>query len=95
MNKTFDLHRFGMVLRWDLLTNWKSYLCSIAGLAIGIIMLSIPMRYSFPSSRVVEQESGNYYEGSMTDSLPLFYIAFFGSISCLQHLQQYEDQAAT
>ena len=45
MNKTFDLHRFGMVLRWDLLTNRKSYFCSIAGLAIGIIMLSIPMLY--------------------------------------------------
>ena len=29
MNKTFDLHRFGMVLRWDLLTNWKSYFYSI------------------------------------------------------------------
>ena len=27
MNKTFDLHRFGMVLRWDLLTNRKSYFC--------------------------------------------------------------------
>lgn len=48
MNKTFDLHRFGMVLRWDLLTNWKSYFYSIAGLAIGIIMLSISMLYSFP-----------------------------------------------
>lgn len=47
MNKTFDLHRFGMVLRWDLLTNRKSYFCSIAGLAIGIIMLSIPMLYNF------------------------------------------------
>lgn len=30
MNKTFDLHRFGMVLRWDLLTNWKSYFYSMA-----------------------------------------------------------------
>ena len=24
MNKTFDLHRFGMVLRWDLLTTGKA-----------------------------------------------------------------------
>lgn len=42
MNKTFDLHRFGMVLRWDLLTNWKGYFYRTAGLAIGIILLSIP-----------------------------------------------------
>lgn len=45
MNKTFDLHRFGMVLRWDLLTNWKGYFYRTAGLAIGIILLSISMLY--------------------------------------------------
>ena len=62
MNKTFDLHRFGMVLRWDLLTNWKSYFYSIAGLAIGIIMLSISMLYSFPHSHfIVEGDLSNYY----------------------------------
>lgn len=48
MNKTFDLHRFGMVLRWDLLTNWKGYFYRTAGLAIGIILLSIPC-FIFPS----------------------------------------------
>ena len=63
MNKTFDLHRFGMVLRWDLLTNRKSYFYSIAGLAIGIIMLSISMLYTFPHSHyIVGGDLGNYYE---------------------------------
>ena len=78
MNKTFDLHRFGMVLRWDLLTNRKSYFCSIAGLAIGIIMLSIPMLYNFPSSRVIRAggDLGNYYEGSMTGFLAAIVIFF-------------------
>ena len=78
MNKTFDLHRFGMVLRWDLLTNWKSYFYSIAGLAIGIILLSISMLYSFPHSHfIVEGDLGNYYEGSMTGFLATILIAFF------------------
>ena len=83
MNKTFDLHRFGMVLRWDLLTNRKSYFCSIAGLAIGIIMLSISMLYSFPHSHfIVEGDLGNYYEGSMTGFLAAIVILFFFISAC-------------
>ena len=75
MNKTFDLHRFGMVLRWDLLTNWKSYFYSIAGLAIGIILLSISMLYSFPHSYFIEEgDLGNYYECRMTGFLAAIYI---------------------
>lgn len=84
MNKTFDLHRFGMVLRWDLLTNWKSYFYSIAGLAIGIIMLSISMLYSFPHSHYIVEggDLGNYYEGSMTGFLATILIAFFFVSAC-------------
>lgn len=83
MNKTFDLHRFGMVLRWDLLTNWKSYFYSIAGLAIGIIMLSISMLYSFPHSHfIVEGDLGNYYEGNMTVFLATIVILFFFISPC-------------
>ena len=83
MNKTFDLHRFGMVLRWDLLTNWKSYFYSIAGLAIGIIMLSISMLYSFPHSHfIVEGDLGNYYEGNMTVFLAAIFILFIFISAC-------------
>lgn len=83
MNKTFDLHRFGMVLRWDLLTNWKSYFYSIAGLAIGIIMLSISMLYSFPHSHfIVEGDLGKYYEGNMTGFLAAIVILFFFISPC-------------
>lgn len=83
MNKTFDLHRFGMVLRWDLLTNWKSYFYSIAGLAIGIIMLSISMLYSFPHSHfIVEGDLGNYYEGNMRGFLAAIVILFFFISPC-------------
>lgn len=76
MNKTFDLHRFGMVLRWDLLTNWKGYFNRIAGLAIGIILLSIPMLYNFPHSHFIVEgrDLGNYYENSMTRFLAAIFI---------------------
>lgn len=84
MNKTFDLHRFGMVLRWDLLTNWKSYFYSMTGLAIGIIMLSISMLYSFPHSHYIVEggDLGNYYEDSMTGLLATILIAFFFVSAC-------------
>lgn len=83
MNKTFDLHRFGMVLRWDLLTNRKSYFYSIAGLAIGIIMLSISMLYTFPHSHyIVGGDLGNYYENGMTGVLATILIAFFFVSAC-------------
>ena len=83
MNKTFDLHRFGMVLRWDLLTNWKSYFYSIAGLAIGIIMLSISMLYSFPHSYfIVERALNYYYECRMTGFLAAIFILFIFISAC-------------
>lgn len=84
MNKTFDLHRFGMVLRWDLLTNWKSYFYSIAGLAIGIIVLSIPMLYNFPHSHFIVEggDLGNYYESRMTGFLAAIFILFFFISAC-------------
>ena len=83
MNKTFDLHRFGMVLRWELLTNWKSYFYSIAGLAIGIIMLSISMLYSFPHSYfIVERDLNYYYECRMTGFLAAIFILFIFISAC-------------
>ena len=83
MNKTFDLHRFGMVLRWDLLTNWKSYFYNIAGLAIGIIMLSISMLYSFPHSYfIVERDLNYYYECRMTGFLAAIFILFIFISAC-------------
>lgn len=84
MNKTFDLHRFGMVLRWDLLTNWKSYFYSMAGLAIGIIMISISMLYSFPHSYYIVEggDLGNYYEVRMTGFLAAIVILFFFISAC-------------
>lgn len=83
MNKTFDLHRFGMVLRWELLTNWKSYFYSIAGLAIGIIMLSISMLYSFPHSYfIVERDLNYYYECRMTGFLAAIFRLFIFISAC-------------
>ena len=84
MNKTFDLHRFGMVLRWDLLTNWKSYFYSMAGLAIGIIMISISMLYNFPHSRVIEAggDLSDYYRCSIVGFLAALFMLFIFISAC-------------
>ena len=84
MNKTFDLHRFGMVLHWDLLTNWKSYFYSMAGLAIGIIMLSISMLYNFPHSRVIGAggDLSDYYRCSIVGFLAALFMLFIFISAC-------------
>lgn len=83
MNKTFDLHRFGMVLRWDLLTNWKGYFYRTAALAIGIILLSISMLYNSPYSNYIEGGGLNvYYQRGMPRVLSaIFLLLFFVSAS--------------
>ena len=46
MNNTFDLHRFGMVLRWDLLTNKKRYIFGLLGLILGFTGCFVGSLYS-------------------------------------------------
>lgn len=41
MNNTFSIKRFGMILRWNLLTNWRHYLNCIIGMAIGLSMITL------------------------------------------------------
>lgn len=41
MNKTFDIHRFAMVLRWDILTNKKRYTGALLGLILGFTLIFI------------------------------------------------------
>lgn len=38
MNKTFDLHRLGMVVRWSILSEWKGFAGGIIGLGIAIAL---------------------------------------------------------
>lgn len=82
MNKTFDLHRFGMVLRWDLLTNWKGYFYRTAGLAIGIILLYFSILYSFHDYESIEGSGLDFYYESRTGFLAtIFILLFFVSAS--------------
>lgn len=41
MNKTIDIHRIGMILRWDFFTNWKVYFNRTVGLGIGILLFQL------------------------------------------------------
>lgn len=46
MNKTIDIHRIGMILRWDFFTNWKGYFNRTVGLAIGILLYQLILLYN-------------------------------------------------
>lgn len=41
MNKTLNLHRLGMVVRWSILSEWKSFASGIIGLGIAIALYCI------------------------------------------------------
>lgn len=62
----------------------KAIFCSIAGLAIGIIILSIPMLYNFPSSRVIRAggDLSDYYRCSIVGFLAAIVILFFFISAC-------------
>lgn len=65
MNKTFDLYRLSMVIRWDVLTNWKDYFKRIAILGILFALISVFQLHSF--SKLLQCGS-QFVEGyNMTD----------------------------
>lgn len=55
MNKTFDIKRLGMVMRWDILTGWKHYAGICIGFIIAYTIFSLGILYS-----IREQAIGLY-----------------------------------
>ena len=60
-----------MVIRWDALSNWKTYLRTMLGLAIGITLLALLALYTFSNSSY----------GSVERAEELFYSTFSDVIS--------------
>lgn len=86
MKKNFDLHRLSMVLRWDILTNWKRHLGATAGLAIGIsiycVLRLFSMRYWLNSTDV--ELVGHQYQVSVCMFFSVIaFIAFYVLASCI------------
>lgn len=86
MKKNFDLHRLSMVLRWDILTNWKRHLGATAGLAIGIsiycVLRLFSMRYWLNSTDV--ELAGHQYQVSVCMFFSVIaFIAFYVLASCI------------
>ena len=63
MKKNFDLHRLGMVIRWDVLNNWTYNLGVIAGLAICFSITNILRLYKISGFIAASHELD-----AMTDS---------------------------
>lgn len=86
MNKTFDLHRLGMVIHWDILTNKKRHISAIVGLSIGIsiycVLQLFSMRFWLTSSDA-EQAVSQYLYCICIFFAPFTFIAFYVLASCI------------
>lgn len=86
MNKNFDLHRLGMVIRWDILTNWKRHLGAIAGLTIGISLYCVLKLFSMRfwiASPDVEQAAKQYQQNVCMFYAVIAFIAVYVLASCI------------
>lgn len=86
MNKNFDLHRLGMVIRWDILTNWKRHLGAIAGLTIGISLYCVLKLFSMRfwlASPDVEQAAKQYQQSVCMFYAVIAFIAVYVLASCI------------
>lgn len=82
MNKNFDLHRLGMVIRWDILTNWKDYFKRIAILGILFALISVFQLHNF--SNLLQNGSQFLETDNMTQFLQervcIFYLVTCSAI---------------
>ena len=64
MNNTFDFNRFKMVIRWDILSNWKTYFRTMIGLAFGITLLALICLCTFRSRSLSSIDAENLFRCS-------------------------------
>lgn len=75
MNKTFDIKRMGMVIRWNFQTRWLYYLGGVIGCIVAFSLFSFIMQYSNNTllrTCSVEIAQNNYFSQE---------VAFFGFMS--------------
>lgn len=82
MNNTFDFNRFKMVIRWDILSNWKTYFRTMIGLAFGITLLALICLCTFRSRSLSSIDAENLFFGTYSDVvstniLIVFTISFY------------------
>lgn len=86
MNKNFDLHRLGMVIRWDILTNWTRHLGAIAGLTISISLYCVLKLFSMRfwiASPEVEQAAKQYQQSVCMFYAVIAFVAVYVLASCI------------
>lgn len=58
MNNTFSIKRFGMILRWNLMTCWRHYLNTTIGMAIGLSVMALATTGSTTQLKEIGIERG-------------------------------------
>lgn len=85
MNKTFDLHRLGLVMRWDILGNWKHHASALIGLAVGTTLFCLIMLYNIGNHGTHDPEATSIYylERVYGFFITITFIAFYVMASCI------------
>ncbi len=87
MNKTFDLHRLGMVIRWDVLNNWTHNLGAIVGLAICFSFFNIIRLYNISefvsTSDNLEVLSKSYQQSACMFFVFISFMVIYVLASCI------------
>ena len=86
MDKTFDINRLMMVIRWDIHTYWKKYLGITAGLAIALTLFFLIQLNSLRMSNEngMEQYCEAFFIERMSGiPMGISFAAFLGLSSCI------------
>lgn len=87
MNKTFDLHRLGMVIRWDVLSSWAHNLGALAGLAICFSIFNIIRLYNISgfvsTSNDLDALSKSYQQSATMFFGFISFMAIYVLASCI------------
>lgn len=83
MNKTFDIKRLGMIMRWELLTRWKYYVGATIGCIVGYSLFSLVMLNDSCGYDSIELAKVSYLTREAAFSIPMVFCAFYVMASCI------------
>lgn len=86
MNKTFDIKRLGMVMRWDILTGWKHYAGICIGFIIAYSIFSLGILYTVREATslfLTENGKEQYFDHEAGFFTAMTFIGIFVMAACI------------
>lgn len=83
MNKTFDIKRLGMVMRWEIITRWKYYVSATIGCIIGYSLYCFIMLHNYSDYGSIEIAKHAYLEKVNVFFIPMVIFPFYVMATCI------------